>query len=412
MSYATALSGLAGASKDLDVISNNIANASTVGFKSAQAEFADMYANAMTTAVTNQVGIGVRVSTVAQNFTQGTITSTDRDLDVAINGNGFFELSQNGATVYSRNGQFFMSPTGAITNADGLQLMGYAADSKGVIDPGNIVPLSIPTADMAPSATTSIGLQFNLNSQDPLPKTTPFSATDPSSYTGTTTVFAYDSLGGSQQVNLYFVKNSVGSWTAYGTSGTPPTPVGPNANGSLGTVTFDTSGNITSPNPTNFAFTIPNGADGGATTQPLTLDLSGTTQYGQSTGVTSAPIIDGSPAGELKRYSIGSDGVITGTFTNGQSRALGQVVLANFANPNGLTDLGGNIYAQTAASGVPQVAVPGSTNHGQLQGGAVENSNVDLTSELVNLITAQRDYQANSQSIKTQQTVDQTLINL
>ncbi|MFM0133053.1 flagellar hook protein FlgE [Paraburkholderia sediminicola] len=412
MSYSTALSGLAGASKDLDVISNNIANASTVGFKSGQAEFSDMYASAMTTAVTNQVGIGVRVSTVAQNFTEGTITSTDRDLDVAINGNGFFELSQNGATVYSRNGQFFMASNGAITNADGLQLMGYAADANSVINPGSVVPLFIPTSDMAPSATKNIGLSFNLNSQDPPPKTTPFSATDPTSYTCTTTVTVYDSLGGTQDVNLYFVKNAVGSWIVYGTSGTPPTPVGPSATGNLGTVTFDTSGNITSPSPTNFAFNIPNGADGGATTQPLTLDLSGTTQFGEKTGVTGPPLIDGTAAGELKRYSIGPDGVITGTYSNGDTRSLGQIVLANFTDPNGLTNLGGNIYGQSAASGIPQVAVPGSTNHGQLQGGAVENSNVDLTSELVNLITAQRDYQANSQSVKTQQTVDQTLINL
>ena len=412
MSYATALSGLAGASKDLDVISNNIANASTVGFKSAQAEFADMYASAMTTAVANQVGIGVRISTVAQDFTEGSITSTNRDLDVAINGNGFFELSQNGATVYSRNGQFFMARDGSIVNADGLHLMGYAADANGVINPGQVVPLTIPTTDIAPTVTRNIGLSFNLNSQDPLPKTTPFSPTDPQSYTGLTTMPVYDSLGGTQLVNIYFVKNSVGSWTAYGTSGTPPTPVGPSANGSLGTITFDTGGNVTSPNPMSFAFTIPNGADGGATTQPLTLDLSGTTQYGQSTGVTSPPNIDGAPAGELERYSVGPDGVITGVFTNRQSRALGQVVLANFANPNGLTNLGNNLYGQTVEAGVPQVAVPGSTNHGQLQGGAVEESNVDLTSELVNLITAQRDYQANSQSIKTQQTVDQTLINL
>ncbi|WP_109477239.1 flagellar hook protein FlgE [Paraburkholderia sp. C35] len=412
MSYATALSGLAGASKDLDVVSNNIANASTVGFKSGQAQFADMYANALTTAVTNQVGIGVRVSTVAQDFSQGTITSTDRDLDVAINGNGFFELSQNGTTVYSRNGQFFMAKNGAITNADGLQLMGYAANANGTINTGSVVPLFIPTSDMPPAATTKIGVQFNLNSQASVPTTAPFSATDGTSWTTTTTVPVYDSLGGDHDVNLYFVKNSVGSWTAYGTTGSPPAPVGPNANGNLGTVTFDNSGNITSPSPASFSLSIPNGADGGATTQPLTLDLTGTTQFGQASGPTSPPTNDGWAAGELSRYSIGSDGVITGTYTNGQNRALGQVVLANFTNPNGLVNLGGNIYGQTAASGNPAVAAPGTTDHGQLQGGAVENSNVDLTSELVNLITAQRDYQANSQSIKTQQTVDQTLINL
>lgn len=418
MSYATALSGLAGASADLNTISNNIANSSTVGFKSSQAQFADMYASAMTTAVSNQIGIGTRVSSISQDFTEGTITATDRDLDIAINGNGFFELSQNGGTVYSRNGEFHMASNGAIVNADGLQLMGYGVNANGVIDTSSVVPLTIPTADMAPLATQNIPASFNLDSRLAVPATTPFSASDTTSYSYTTTAPVFDSLGGSHDVNLYFVKNSTGSWNVYGTSGSPPTPVGPGATGSLGTVTFDNNGNITSPSPASFAFNIPNGADGGATTQPLTVNLTGTTQYGEASGVTGMNP-DGRAAGQLLRYTIGPDGVITGTYSNSNgtdsnsgTRPLGQVVLANFANPNGLTDLGGNIYGQTAASGVALVAVPGSTNHGALQGGAVEGSNVDLTSELVNLITAQRDYQANSQSIKTQQTVDQTLINL
>jgi flagellar hook protein FlgE len=366
----------------------------------------------MTTAVSNQIGIGTRVSNINQDFTEGTITASDRDLDVAINGNGFFEFSQNGAAVYSRNGQFHMANNGAIENADGLKLMGYAADANGVINPGSIVPIIIPTSDMAPSATQNIAASFNLNSQDPLPTTATFSAADPTSYNYTTLASVFDSLGGSHDVNLYFVKNSTGSWNVYGTSGTPPAPVGPSATGNLGTLIFDTHGNITSPSPASFAFNIPNGADGGATTQPLTLNLTGTTQFGEANGVTSPIIPDGTAAGQLLRYTIGNDGRITGTYSNGDARSLGQLVLANFSDPNGLTDLGGNVYGQTAASGVAQIAVPGSPNHGVLQGGAVENSNVDLTSQLVDLITAQRDYQANSQSIKTQQTVDQTLINL
>ncbi|MDR6376213.1 flagellar hook protein FlgE [Paraburkholderia caledonica] len=411
MSYATALSGLYGASSDLDVISNNIANANTVGYKQSRAEFADMYASALTTSVNNQIGIGTRLSNVQQIFTQGTITATDQDLDIAINGNGFFELSQNGSTVYSRNGQFRPDKTGAIVNADGLPLMGYAADSSGVINKGSVVPLQIPTTDLAPTATKKIAASFNLNAQDPVPKATPFSASDSTSYNYPTTAPIYDSLGGSHDVSLYFVKNSVGSWDVYGSTGSPATPVGPDPAGKLGTVTFDSSGNLTSPSPATFAFNIPNGADGGATTQPLTLDLTNTTQYGQANGIT-ALNPDGSAAGQLQRYTVGSDGVITGTYSNGQSLALGQILLANFPNPDGLTDLGGNVYGQTASSGTAQTSTPGSTNHGVLQGGALEESTVDLTSELVNLITAQRDYQANSQSIKTQQTVDQTLINL
>ncbi|MFM0501505.1 flagellar hook protein FlgE [Paraburkholderia caffeinilytica] len=411
MSYATALSGLAGASIDLDVVSNNIANANTVGYKESRAEFADMYASAMTTAVNNQIGIGTRVSNIHQIFTQGTITTTDNSLDVAINGNGFFALSKNGATVYSRNGQFHPDQNGMIVNADGLPLMGYAVNSDGVIDKGSIVPLQIPRADLAPTPSKNIAAAFNLNSQDPVPKTGTFSASDPTSYNFSTTASVYDSLGGAHDVNLYFVKNAVGSWDVYGTSGSPAAPVGPGPTGLLGTATFDTSGNLTAPNPAQFAFNIPNGADGGATTQSLTLDLTGTTQYGQAFGITKLTP-DGSPAGQLQSYTIGSDGTITGIYPNRSAQPIGQIVLADFTDPDGLINLGGNLFGQSASSGVAQIATPGSTNHGDVQGGALEGSTVDLTTELVHLITAQRNYQANSQSIKTQQTVDQTLINI
>jgi flagellar hook protein FlgE len=206
-------------------------------------------------------------------------------------------------------------------------------------------------------------------------------------------------------VSVYFTKTGTGSWEAFAGYGDPVSQ-----KTDLGAVTFDSSGNLTS--GSKFTFTIPNGADpSGATTQSLTLDLSGTTQYGAKSGLTNLHQ-DGNSTGELTGFTVGTDGMLTGNYSNGETKALGQIAVANFNNQNGLQNLGGNVYAQTAASGAPQVGVPGSTNHGTLQGGAVENSNVDLTSELVNLITAQRNYQANAQTIKTQQTVDQTLINL
>ena len=416
MSYQQALSGLGAASSDLDVIGNNIANSNTVGFKSGAAQFADMYANSMATAVNNQIGIGTQLAGVQQQFSQGTITTTNQALDVAINGNGFYQLSNNGSTVYSRNGVFQLDNQGNIVNTAGLKLMGYAANSNGVINSASTVPLSVPTSNIKPTATQNITAAFNLNSQDTAPTGT-FSPTDSTTFNESTSVDVYDSLGGTQKVSVYFAKSgtATNSWQAYATYGDPvSSPI------SLGTMTFNSSGALSSTTDASgaataasgkFTFSIPNGADGGATTQSLTLNLNGTTQYGAKDGVTNI-VQDGNSTGELTGFTVGSDGTLTGNYSNGETKALGQIAVANFNNQNGLQDLGGNVYAQTAASGAPQVGVPGSTNHGTLQGGAVEDSNVDLTSELVNLITAQRNYQANAQTVKTQQTVDQTLINL
>jgi len=413
MGYQQGLSGLAGASNALDVIGNNIANANTVGFKSSTAQFSDMYANSVATSVNTQIGIGTTLASVQQQFGQGTINTTSASLDVAINGNGFFQMSNNGVTTYSRDGTFQRDKNGYIVNSAGANLMGYAADKNGVISTAQTVPLQAPTTNIAPTATTKISAQFNLNSQDTTPTKTPFSATDTTTYNYSTSIQVYDSLGGSQAVNMYFVKTAAGTWEAY---------AGPQggATTDLGTVTFDSSGGIQSTTtgtpaaPTaslgQFQFTVPN-TDGSATPQTLTLDLTGTTQYGGKDGVNNLAQ-NGYASGTLTTFSIGADGKLTGNYSNGQTAVLGQIVLANFNNPNGLVNLGGNQYAESSASGVPQLSAPGSTNHGSLQGSALENSNVDLTSQLVNLITAQRNYQANAQTIKTQQTVDQTLINL
>ncbi|CAB3961998.1 MULTISPECIES: flagellar hook protein FlgE [Burkholderia] len=413
MGYQQGLSGLAGASNALDVIGNNIANANTVGFKSSTAQFADMYANSVATSTNTQIGIGTSLNAVQQNFGQGTINTTSSSLDVAINGNGFFQMSNNGVTTYSRDGTFQRDKNGFIVDSQGRNLMGYAANGGGVINTAQTVPLQAPTTNIAPTATTKIAAQFNLNSQDTVPAKTPFSATDNTTYNYSTSIQVYDSLGGSQAVNMYFVKSAAGTWEAYaGVQGGATTD--------LGTVTFDASGAIkstttgTPPTPTTsvgqFQFTVPN-TDGSATPQSLTLDLTGTTQYGGKNGVNNLAQ-DGYASGTLTTYTIGADGKLTGNYSNGQTAVLGQIALANFNNPNGLVSLGGNQYAESSASGVPQISAPGSTNHGKLQGSALENSNVDLTSQLVNLITAQRNYQANAQTIKTQQAVDQTIINL
>ncbi|KVT32930.1 flagellar hook protein FlgE [Burkholderia ubonensis] len=412
MGYQQGLSGLSGASNALDVIGNNIANANTVGFKSSTAQFADMYANSVATSVNTQIGIGTRISSVQQSFGQGTINTTNNALDVAINGNGFFQMSNNGVVTYSRDGTFQRDKNGFIVDSQGRNLMGYNATAGGVINTAATVPLQAPTANLAPTATTRITGQFNLNSQDAVPTTTPFSATDFTSYNYSTSIQVYDTLGGAQQVDMYFVKSATaGQWEVYsGVKGQTPTD--------LGTVAFNTSGQIASTTPVapvtgstgQFKFTIP-ATGGSATPQPLTLDLTGTTQYGGKDGVNNLAQ-DGYASGTLTTFTIGADGKLTGNYSNGQTQTLGLIALANFNNPNGLTNLGGNQYAESSASGVPQISAPGSTNHGVLQGSALENSNVDLTAQLVNLITAQRNYQANAQTIKTQQAVDQAVINL
>ncbi|MFD1558534.1 flagellar hook protein FlgE [Paraburkholderia silviterrae] len=419
MGYQQGLSGLAAASNDLDVIGNNIANANTVGFKQSTAQFADVYANTVATSVNTQIGLGASLSQVQQNFSQGTITTTGQALDVAINGNGFFQMSNNGTVTYSRNGVFQLDKNGYITDASGNDLMGYAAGANGVVNSAQTVPLQVPTTNIAPVTTANVTAQLNLNAQSTAPtgSSATFDPTNSSTYNYSTSITAYDSLGGAQQVNMYFVKGGVDTsgnqeWNVY--AGTP----GSVSTSAVGTMAFNSSGNLVGTADSTGKATsigqIPitiNPTDGSTQNQKITLNFTGTTQFGSTNGVNNLTQ-DGYASGTLSNFSIGSDGTITGNYSNGQTKTLGQVVLANFNNPNGLMNLGGNQFQETAASGVPQVSTPGSTNHGSLTGGAVESSNVDLTNQLVDLITAQRNYQANAQTIKTQQTVDQTLLQM
>jgi flagellar hook protein FlgE len=414
MGYQQGLSGLQGASSDLDVIGNNIANANTVGFKAATAQFSDLYANSVSGAVANGIGIGTQLATVAQVFQQGGFTTSQNPLSMAISGNGFFEVNSNGVTTYTRDGEFSPNANGNITNSAGGQLMGYGVNADGTINTSAIVPLTAPQGNIPPKATASITGQFNLSTTDTAQTNSPFNFSDSSTYTLKQPVQAYDSLGNAQTVNLYFVKSTTtGSWEVYaGADGTTPTD--------LGTAKFDSSGNLigtvgTDGNPTattdKFSFSLTN-TTGAVTPQAITIDLTGSTQFGATKSGVSNLIADGYPSGALQNYSVASDGTITGSYSNGQSMKLGQVIVVNFNDPQGLTSIGGNQYIQTAASGVPQIGVPGSTNHGTIKGSTTEDSTTDLTGELVNLITAQRNYQANAQTIKTQQTVDQTLLNL
>jgi flagellar hook protein FlgE len=420
MSFQQGLSGLDAASQSLDVIGNNIANSNTAGFKSSTAEFADVYANNVNGTSANQIGIGTQLADVAQQFTQGNITTTNNPLDLAINGNGFFVMSQNGAQSYTRDGQFQINQSGFLTNAAGYQVLGYQANASGQIVPSAPSAIQIPTTGLPATATTAATLQLNLNSGSNVPATGTFSITDPTSYNNSTSETVYDSLGNSHTVSTYFVQTSTpNQWDMYASvDGTPVANV--DLGGGAGnpvTLTFNSAGQLQTTMPMNIAVDLAgvataNSTVNGATTPfDFTLNMTGTTQFG-SAFVVNSETQDGYTSGQLASTSISSNGVIQGSYTNGQTLNLGQVVLADFANPAGLAENSGDQWTQTLASGQPLIETPGAGSTGSIQSGAIESSNVDLTAQLVDLITEQRAYQANAQTIKTQDTVLQTLVSL
>jgi flagellar hook protein FlgE len=408
MSFQQGLSGLNAASKQLEVIGNNVSNANTVGFKQSRAEFADVFANSLSGGGASQIGIGTKVSNVAQQFTQGNITATNNSLDIAINGGGFFRMSNNGSITYSRNGQFQMDKFGYIVDAENKRLTGYTASNTGVLSTGAPAEININTGDLQPSATATVVGLVNLDSRNSSLPAAGFDPTDPTTYNNSTAVTVFDSLGNSHTLQSFFVKTAPGAWDVFtaadGVSTTAlPTPTA--------TLTFTGTGLTPTVTPSNAApvsFAVTTGA---TTPVPLTLDYSGSTQFGSNFSVNSLSQ-DGYTSGRLAGFNTGSDGTIIGRYTNGQSKTLGQVVLANFINPNGLQSLGGNAWAESATSGASLVGTPNTGSLGVLQSSATEDSNVDLTAELVNMITAQRVYQANAQTIKTQDQVLQTLVNL
>jgi len=412
MGFQQGLSGLNAASKALDVIGNNVANSGTVGFKGAQAQFSDVYASSLTGAGTSQIGIGTKVATIAQQFTQGNVTASNNPLDVAINGGGFFRMSNNGTVTYGRNGQFQLDKDGYIINSSGSRLTGYIADSLGVLSTGAPADLNINNADIAPAVTTEIGALVNLDSRS-ASIAIPFDMTDPTSYTNATSVSVFDSLGNSHVLQTFFQKTAANTWDVFASlDGIAEPPfVAPATQASVGTLTFLGDGTIdTAATTLPFVLSLDT-TSGSFTPFSVDLDYTGTTQYGSNFGVNTLTQ-DGYASGHLSGFNISADGTIVGRYTNGRSATLGQVVLANFTNPNGLQSLGNNVWAATADSGVALVGPPATGGLGVLQSSAVEDSNVDLTAELVNMITAQRVYQANAQTIKTQDQVLQTLVNL
>ncbi|WP_075792913.1 flagellar hook protein FlgE [Massilia putida] len=507
MSFQQGLSGLNSAAKSLDVIGNNIANSSTVGFKGSTTEFADVYARSLNGAGATQAGIGVSVASIAQQFTQGNIETTANPLDIAINGGGFFRTEIGGAVQYTRNGQFSLDKNGYVVTPQGANVTGYGVAANGQILASTPTPLKISTVDMKPVATTKVDTSINLDSREKAPTNFPFNANDATTYNKQVPVSVYDTLGNEHTMSMYYVKTGSGTWDVYaGADGTEITNVNVAKAGSsdptavaarsawtaatkaspqdpaaiatalsnyaaavsaavsgaagtagataatvtaiqtaatgagntvgatpdqvdqavsaavsvpsipIGTLKFDSNGALSaalmSPQtlPLNVSFPV-YPATGAKETLSIKLGFNGSTQYGADTSE-KLTTQDGYTAGHLQRFSAGADGTLLGQYSNGQTKPLGQIVLANFTNSGGLEPIGNNSWVETSASGTPLLGTAGTGSFGVLQSSATESSNVDLTAELVNMITAQRVYQANAQTIKTQDSVLQTLVNL
>lgn len=403
MAFSQAVSGLNAAATNLDVIGNNIANSATYGFKSGTASFADMFAG-------SKVGLGVKVAGITQDFNDGTTTNTGRGLDVAISQNGFFRMvDANGSVFYSRNGQFKLDENRNIVNMQGLQLTGYpVAGTPPTIQTGaNPQAISIPNTLMAAKPTDTASQQINLNSTDTAP-TKAFNVadtSDPDSYNKKGTVTVYDSQGNAHNMNLFYVKDTAAnSWKVYSQDASVPGSAATLAT----TLTFNASGVLTGGGQVNVTTaTIP-----GAT--PATFALSFANSMQQNTGANNivATNQNGYKPGDLVSYQINDDGTVMGNYSNEQNQVLGQIVLANFANNEGLKSEGDNVWTATQSSGVALLGTAGTGNFGSLTNGALEASNVDLSKELVNMIVAQRNYQSNAQTIKTQDQILNTLVNL
>ncbi|WP_028081893.1 flagellar hook protein FlgE [Solimonas soli] len=403
MPFQIALSGLNAASADLNVTANNIANVNTTGFKQSRAEFADLYPISAYGLAATATGVGVRTARVAQQLAQGSINTTGNTLDLAISGEGFFTLSDNGAMVYTRAGAFGTDKSGYVVNAAGQRLQVFPPTSGGGFDSARLADLQLSTTTNPPQASASITANVNLPSSASAPATTPFDANDATSYNDTRSVQVYDSLGTAHQASMYFVKGAAANtWDVHvQVDGTD-----------VGTSTMSYSDSGTLLTPAGGKITLPAYTPGtGAAAMNLTLDVGASTQYGDEFAVNSLKQ-DGYTTGSLTTIEITAEGVVQARYTNGQATPLGEIALARFPNPQGLQQLGDTSWGETFAAGQPIRGSGDSPNFGAIQSGALEGSNVDLSAQLVNMITAQRNYQANAQMISTADQITQTIINI
>jgi flagellar hook protein FlgE len=404
MSFDLALSGINAANTDLNVTSNNLANVNTTGFKESRAEFADLFAQTQEGVSQTAVGNGVQVASVAQQFGQGNITSTGNNLDLALSGSGFFIVSNNGALSYTRNGSFQVNQNGYLVTASGEEVQGYAPLANGGFNTGGLSSLQLTTAESSPQATTTADILLNLPSSAAAPTNAPLNPADPTTYTDTTSLTVYDSLGAAHTAQLYFMKGATANnWTTQ-------LYVDGTAVGGAQALTYSSSGALTSPanGQVNFGAYTP---ATGAAAMNMTFNFGQSTQFGDTFGVNSVSQ-NGYTTGSLTGINISSSGIVQANFTNGQSKTLGQIALSNFANPQGLQQEGNTQWQQSFSSGDAVNGVAGGSGFGTIESGSLESSNVDITSQLVNMITAERDFQANAQMISATDQVTQSIINI
>jgi len=408
--FSIPLSGLAASSNALNIISNNLANLNTIGFKDQQANFQDLFYQTLGTSGSGdpiQMGAGTEIGSVTSNFTNGNIENTGVPTDVAITGNGMFVTQDpTGALQFTRAGNFAVNQQGQLVTSDGQNVMGYQA-VNGVITPGQgLAPLQLGQGQIsAPSATTTMDQTTNLD------------ASAATGATFSTPLTVYDSLGNSHVLTFNYTKTGTNAWSYQITI--PAADTGGSGNPVVvgsGNLTFDTSGNLTSPTGSVTGISVTGLADGAANLS-LTWNLTGANGGSLMTQVaspstTSATDQNGYASGTLQSYTIDSNGTIEGAFSNGQTQAIGQIALANFPNTQGLQLTGGNSYQATLASGQPVIGAPGAGGRGTLTGGALELSNVDISTEFTQLIVTQRGFEANARMVTTFDTVSNDTINL
>lgn len=422
MAFNIALSGLNAASTDLEVTGNNVANSATNGFKQSRAEFSDVYATSIQDQTATSSGRGVRVSNISQQFSQGSVEFTSNNLDLAISGEGFFVLKDSdGSQTYTRAGAYSVDRDGNVVNQANQKLQAYPAvsgtDGSTSFTTGVLGDLTLPTSTSAPTLTSTITSQLNLNATAEPPTVATIDPTDPASFNSSTSITIFDSLGNGHTATMYFAKDplpATNAWTGAlyvdGTAVPSTTPAG-----TTFPLVFDTNGaiDIAGGNPESMVFddlsTVITDWPGGA--QTPTINFNGTTQYGAPFSVNNLSQ-NGFSSGRLSGIDIDAEGVVFARFTNGQSNALGKVAMAKFNNPQGLRPIGSTNWAETFDSGNVQLGEAGTSSLGLIQSGALEASNVDITEQLVNLIVAQRNFQANAEVISTSDTITQTIINI
>jgi flagellar hook protein FlgE len=406
MPFEIALSGINAASSDLEVTANNIANVNTVGFKGSRAEFSQVYSVAGENLSANAAGSGVRLTNISQQFSDGNLTQTGNSYDFGLSGAGFFTIRDGAGYSYTRAGNFHPDDEGNIVTSTGQFVQAYPPSAAGGFDISALSDLKITSGSSPAKASTKVTLTANLSASATAPTGGAFDPTNDKTYNYLSTFQAYDSLGATHTTNVYYVKDATNpnTWSAHMTvDGTPVGTGQPIAFSSGGAIVTPANGQLTfgavSPNP-------------GADPLNVTVDINKITQFGDNYATTAAPT-DGYAAGKFSKIDVAKDGTVSAIYSNGVSTPLGQLAIATFANNQGLRQLNDTNWVPSSESGQPIRGVANSGDVGTVQAGQLEASNTaDLTAQLVNMIKAQRNYQANAQVISTDDKLTQTIINI